>query len=222
MAEIQTLDLIRVENNAELISSTPPSFGDIRIKPLNSLLLPIVSDAKILYDTTRFTYFEVKLCQTLTKLFIGFGFTSSESHDDEDIVGWDTDTIGFHYDNGRVYQETSFTAPIADKLHLVDVKGDEVFGFFLDHEIGEFKVTCNGRLLHNSLGTRFTMEKYKKKIFKPMISVDCGMRVEMEINLGLQLGSRPFLFTEMVLVKQRQKLFEMQGKCSDMEIVCQE
>ncbi|EFC44435.1 predicted protein [Naegleria gruberi] len=223
MLPIQTLDVIHMENNdPNLISDIPPSIGNIRIKPYKSLLLPIPSESTTLYDTTRFTYYEVKLWpqQQLKNLFFGFGFTANTEHVKEDIVGWDEDTIGFRYDTGNVYQETRFTAYIANKVHLADVKGDEVFGFLLDHENGEFKVTRNGKLLENALGNRFTNEKYKSKIFKPMISSKCEQSFEMEINLGLDLVRKPFLYTDMMCLKQRMKLFGMGRNCSDVNIVC--
>ncbi|KAG2383017.1 hypothetical protein C9374_004984 [Naegleria lovaniensis] len=174
-----------------------------------------------LWYKNRFTYFEIMLhepCRDIAAqqepsssnalLQIAIGFSKRKNF--FGVLGWTEDTIGFHFDNGRVYDHVQITSSIKDQVYICDVAFGQVYGCLLDHEIGEFHITRNGVLLRNSKGNRFVRKSFceRENAFLPTISC-FDVDVELEVNLGCDLVRRPFRYCPLVRYDQAEKLFSM-------------
>nr|CAG4710063.1 unnamed protein product [Naegleria fowleri] len=176
-----------------------------------------ISHLKSIHTNSQYTYFEVKISE---KMFsgnstmapeIGIGFAPAGF---KGMVGWSKDTIAFHMDNGRVYDERDSTNRIADRVFLSNVSKGDVIGCLLNHRSGEFLVVRNGQELHNlKYGTVFVHDKFKRNHQDPvkyLPTISCSdINLEAEVNLGLDLVQFPFVYPRVIHCKEREKMFAM-------------
>lgn len=159
----------------------------------------------------QYTYFEVTLPDSAFvnnhTPEVGLGFAQDMF---KGMVGWSKQTIGFHMDNGRVYDERDVTNKIADRVFLSDVRKGDVIGCLLNHKNGEFVVVRNGQELHNiKHNTVFKHDHFREvHRFLPTISFS-NIDIDVEVNLGLDLKAHPFKYHRVMLIKEREKMFEM-------------
>lgn len=177
-----------------------------------------ISCPKTIHTNTQFTYFEVKMSESMFSSKteaapeIGLGFAPSGF---KGMVGWSKDTIAFHMDNGRVYDERDSTNRIADRVFMTHVKKGDVIGCLMNHRNGEFLVVRNGQELHNlNFGTVFIHDRFKRSGHKDPIkylpTISCSdINIDMEVNLGLDLVNKPFVYPRVVCCREREKMFEM-------------
>ncbi|KAL9646074.1 hypothetical protein ABK040_007953 [Willaertia magna] len=167
------------------------------------------------------SYFEVKLLNTeynkvdAPEMAIGFAPINFKG-----MVGWNNETIGFHLDNGRVYDERDMTNNIADKVFLTNVQKGDVIGCMIDHYHGEFNVTKNGRIVKNLKGNNFIHEHFKKSNYLPTISCS-NIEVEFEVNLGLDPVGHPFMFHSIIYFKEQERLYHSLNRnvLSDIDMI---
>lgn len=205
------------------------SFGNFLLKRSlnNEFQYPRVMfyppSSETLWYSDRCTYFEIILHEphrdqrdiaaqrhpslnNSSSMTIGIGFSKCQKF--FGVLGWTPDTIGFHFDNGRVYDDKQITSSIKDQVYICDVHYGQVYGCLLDHEIGEFHVTRNGVLLKNAIGNRFIRKSFCERGNAFLPTVSCfDTDVELEINLGCDLVKRPFRYFPLVRYEQGEKLF---------------
>ncbi|KAG2378710.1 hypothetical protein C9374_007858 [Naegleria lovaniensis] len=176
-----------------------------------------ISHLKSIHTNSQFTYFEVKIAESMysgnnaSAPEVGIGFAPAGF---KGMVGWAKDTIAFHMDNGRVYDERDSTNRIADRVFLSNVSKGDVIGCLLNHRNGEFLVVRNGQELHNlKHGTVFVNDKFKRHHQDPvkyLPTISCSdINLEVEVNLGLDLVQFPFVYPRVIHCKEREKMFGM-------------
>ncbi len=195
-AYTETNKIIKNKNEYEFhgASGNRIIFSDKKLPFVNEKLkypvpfsFPVPSDTDVEILTSNVYYYEVKLLekQNMTPwigecVSIGFGHKNTNFHTH---VGWTSDSIGFHSDDGtiRFNESTKVSKVYSDVWKPGDVGGAGII-YVGKNEIKPF-FTFNGKLVYMS-GKTINM----KFPYFPMIGYDHSHSIEMNFS------SKPFVY----------------------------